>query len=181
MIPCGALDAIHDYTDARERTIEGCFHEEHDDMEIITINQRGNFCGDLPSLALTCREAFREVWGLIFPKNNDEITIHIKIGDLDFFPFLRFAKLLKRNVGMDITGNMIENVEFSESSPETGEEKTTYKRKFTRIKRLIEMHWHDGVPLWDCLTGLRELEVDDDMFGEGLEYMGYEPSVQRLT
>jgi hypothetical protein len=43
------------------------------------------------------------------------------------------------------------------------------------------MLWHDGVPLWDCLTGLRELEIDEDMFGGKIEYMGYELSVQRLT
>jgi hypothetical protein len=46
--------------------------------------------------------------------------------------------MLKRNVGMDITGNTVLDVELSESCPKTEEEKATYKRKFTRIKRLIE-------------------------------------------
>lgn len=26
--------------------------------------------------------------------------------------------------------------------------------RFENIKRLIELHWLDGVPLWGCLTGL---------------------------
>jgi hypothetical protein len=34
--------------------------------------------------------------------------------------------------------------------------KQLQKPKFEKVKRLIEQHWLEGLPLWDFLTGLRE-------------------------
>jgi hypothetical protein len=94
---------------------------------------------------------------------------------MNFFPFLWFLKMLKDRKHADVKGEMID-VEFFEVAhwkdlDIDDKEKERYLDKFQSVKRLITLHWLDGVPLWDCLTSLRpdteEIQQHDDRYYQG--------------
>jgi hypothetical protein len=96
---------------------------------------------------------------------------------MDIFPFLRFVAMLKRNGVVKVDGSML-TVEFEERQPNNEENVAAYAPKFSKVRRLMEMHWYDRLPLWNCLTGLDEVKTDPDDMDQ--EYEGYKPSVERF-
>lgn len=45
-----------------------CKHDVHRVEIVVNINDRGNLCGDLPFLALTCRQVLTEMRGWCFSR-----------------------------------------------------------------------------------------------------------------
>jgi hypothetical protein len=53
----GARHAYEEYKYAHDISTARCFHEEYeDDDDVIMINERGNLCADLPSIAIASRK-----------------------------------------------------------------------------------------------------------------------------
>ncbi|KAF2826861.1 hypothetical protein CC86DRAFT_21412 [Ophiobolus disseminans] len=171
--------AFLEYKNQHELYLSRCFHEEHqyDDPVIITINERGNLCEDLPMPALTCREILHDLWGLIIAPDGQMPIFYAKIQNMDIFPFLRFVQMLKKHRIMDVTGaNVV--LKFKGVPPEcsSAQATTMYMRKFSRVKRLIEGHWLQGVLLWHCLAG-PGVEIDSD---DEKSDMDPDPSISRF-
>jgi hypothetical protein len=151
-----AHEAFLEYKNQHDLRLPRCFHEEHS-VPFTIINQRGNLYGDFPFIALTCREVLGEVWD-----TRKRPTLSESKSGTDFFPSLRFFQTLQRCNVLNVTGKMVD-AQFWEVVP--GEKdsvisKDRYARKFHNVKRLIEMHWFDDLPLWGCFTGFYE-EVED--------------------
>jgi hypothetical protein len=92
-----------------------------------------------------------------WPKKGDTpahtvYTARVKI--FEFFPLFRFLQMLHSlpdRSSVEITGQMVE-IEL-EDDPQ---EKATSGNKYSKIKKLIELHWLEDLPLWGCLTGMRK-------------------------
>jgi hypothetical protein len=80
-----AHEAFLEYKNQHDLRLPRCFHEEHS-VPFTIINQRGNLCGDLPFIALTCREVLGEVWG--YSQASNSFRIKIRNGLLPLSPFL---------------------------------------------------------------------------------------------
>lgn len=170
--------AFHFYKHQHDVFVDRCFHEEHDGRGVIRVNERGNLCADLPSLALTCRQVFREMWSLLYDGQRYEATIL----NLDFFPFLRFLHMLKTLDVADVTGDMVD-LDYREVAPEKDDDdnkKTQYKAKFDNLDKLIQMHWLDDLPLWGCLAGRYQEDFEDIEDQSELEYLGIKDSRNAL-
>jgi hypothetical protein len=164
-----AHEAFLEYKSQHDLRLPRCFHEEHSGPFPI-INQRGNLCGDLPSIALTCREVLDEVWGYTHASN----SFRINIRNMGFFPSLRFFQTLQRCNALNVTGKMID-AQFWEVVPSEKDSvisQDRYARKFQNVQRLIEMHWLDDLPLWGCFTGFYGEVEDSDAARYDEEYKG---------
>lgn len=104
----------------------------------------------MPYLSLTCKKVLGEMWSLSFP---GAPRYKVTVVNLDYFPLFRFLRNLQ---GVTKVRGELVDIVLKED-----EESDGYGKKFTKVKRLIEMHWLEGLPLWGCLTGLRE-EPDPD-------------------
>jgi hypothetical protein len=163
------------------KTEDPCEHE-HSAIGVVHINERGNLCEDLPFLAMTCRQIFAEMWMWCFltpplMENNTTkktpakmtkeekqkmmeerermtktIRYTAKVKNFDFFPVFRFLQMLRQlPIGVHVQGSMVDIV-----LEDDNEEEETCDTKYEKVKRLIEAHWLENLPLWGCVTGLRE-------------------------
>jgi hypothetical protein len=130
----------------------------------VRINERGNLCEDLPSLALTCHQVLGELWGMYFwPKKGDapdHAVYTARVKNFDFFPLFRFLQMLHclpDGSSVRVPGKLVDIV--LEDDPQ---EVASSDTKYCKIKKLIELHWLEGLPLWGCLTGMREEKGIDE-------------------
>ena len=73
------------------------------------------------------------------------------VRNLDFFPFFRFwQSLTTRDWLVEVKPNEV-HVKFDNTNELR--DKVFHARKFENVKRLVELHWLEGFPLWGCLTG----------------------------
>jgi hypothetical protein len=79
-------EAFQKYSHQHNLPPDRCFHEEHNYSDAITINERGNMCGDFSFLASTCREILYEIWRLVIPTDFDNIYFHVIIRNANFYP-----------------------------------------------------------------------------------------------
>jgi hypothetical protein len=126
-----------EYRRQHEMKISRCFYEDHDYANpIIFINERVNLCGDLPLFAMTCRQVLRELWGLIFCQKAVKPVVCVKVRDLDFFPGLRFIKILNSHNVMYVDGNTV-FMELRRVVPNqlnTESEISNYERRYTQLR-----------------------------------------------
>jgi hypothetical protein len=130
-----------------------CAHEVHEDENlIIPVNARGNLCDDLPMLSLVNRQIFHDTFFLFYSTRKDGLWLRWTIRNLDFFPFLRFCQ--------DVTTGdwpaeiKLEEMHVDFDDEDEGKDRELHKRKYENVRRLMELHWLKGFPLWGCLTGL---------------------------
>jgi hypothetical protein len=185
--------AYEDYIASYQVNIkEPCEHDVHSDNAFVLITERGDVCENLPCLALTCRQILGEMWTWIFSTSPATITkktkyemiklirYTAKVKDFDFFPAFRFFQMLRRLPGgIRVQGKIVDIVLKDES------EKHTHVTKYGKVKRLIEAHWLEGLPLWGCLTGLRKENGFEDLHkkertGKG-RFWGWMYSVRQVV
>jgi hypothetical protein len=95
------------------------------------------------------------------------------VGHLDFFPFLRFYQLLTKTLyprkhdsskphkgGPDSKKIDSSKLYILFDLGEDQRDGVLHATKFSQVKRLIELHWVDGLPIWGCLTGLGDCYGD---------------------
>ncbi|KAH7079519.1 hypothetical protein FB567DRAFT_419860, partial [Paraphoma chrysanthemicola] len=120
----------------------------------VYINARGNLCDDLLMLALTCRLVLSRMWRIIYPSKPEPPTRYrATIRNLNFFPLFRFFQTLNRSpiVIHDLQPATID-IRFDIKNH--AKDELLHRNTFQHVKRLIELHWLRGFPLWDCITGL---------------------------
>lgn len=146
-----------------------CEHEKHSHPNVIRINEPGNICDDLPFLAQTCHKILGEMWISCFSKLESigpeikkaekaqvlaKIEYEAKVKNFDYFPLFRFFQMLHRKErGVDVKGHMVRILLVDDFA-----EEATWNTKFSKVERLLEMHWLDNLPLWGCLTGLKKVD-----------------------
>lgn len=130
-------------------------HTHRHNADVVDVNVRGKWCASPSPLAVTCRQTFQEMWSLLHPEHDGYPQYLGTVKNFNIFPFLRFLVMLE-NHGLKITG---ENVAIFLEHKET-DDFTNHKKinTYARVKRLIELHWLQVLPLWGCLTDLRDRE-----------------------
>ncbi|KAF9691154.1 hypothetical protein EKO04_010590 [Ascochyta lentis] len=155
-------------------------HEYHSDMTVVSVNARGNLCENLPPLSLASRQLLSETWASVFPAGSHRFRYQVTVRNFSVLPFFRLAQLFQRQ-RIQIHGDMI-NIELEDeahdnrwykrvnhnwledaliSDEEVDEENdkerniSRYAMKFSRLTWLIQLHWLQGVPLWNCFTNAR--------------------------
>ncbi|KZM28689.1 Glutathione transferase [Ascochyta rabiei] len=158
-------------------------HERHFYVSIVSVNARGNLCENLPPLLLVSRQLFSEAWVSNFSVRPGYLRFKVKIRNFSVFPFLRLAQLLQRR-DIPIDGNMVQiqldnrrdddrcykKNEVENKVGEVAEKgyevcsSNRYAVRSRRLSRLFELHWLQGVPLWNCFTNTScdRFERDDD-------------------
>jgi hypothetical protein len=119
----------------------------------IYVNARGKLCDDLPMLALTYRLVLREIWAEIYPRRDTVARYHVIIRNLNFLQFFRFCQMFGKPPLkiFDVSADLVD-IKFESNF--RGEDKILHANTFQHVKRLIELHWLHGFPLWGVLTGL---------------------------
>jgi hypothetical protein len=105
-------------------------------------------------VALANRQMFAEVFDVFFPKVKDKSPegsrYAIRIQNLNLFPFFRFCQMLGRGEWtVQVPAHMID-VYWCDD--EVQQDRALGLRKFSMLKRLVELHWLRGVPIWTCFT-----------------------------
>lgn len=118
----------------------------------VCINAKGNLCDDVSMLALTSRLVFCEIWNQIYP-HQAATRYKATIRNLNFFSFYRFCQMLGRpsSKTCSVTGSLVD-MEFDTVFHK--KDMTLHANTFYYVKRLVELHWLQGFPLWDVVTGL---------------------------
>jgi hypothetical protein len=165
-----ARKAFKKYTLEHNMYTKRCWHEEHakenvfhekianDGTEkgrrsVAVVNARGNLCDDLPMLSMVNREIFHDTFGLYYSIAREGMWFKWHVRNLDFFPLLRFCQRLGRPwCGVEIDPSRI-HIEFDRKN--YFRDRELHFNQFSNLKRLIELHWLEGFPLWSCLTGVR--------------------------
>jgi hypothetical protein len=142
---------------------------------IATVSPRGDLINDLPMLSLVNREIFRETFHFIYSSAQEGLRIRCVVRHLDFFPFLRFYQLLTKTLyphkhdpskphkgGLDSKEIGPSKLYILFDLREDERDGVLHATKFSQVKRLIELHWVDGLPIWGCLTGLGDCYGDDE-------------------
>ncbi|CAO2647285.1 Nn.00g082070.m01.CDS01 [Neocucurbitaria sp. VM-36] len=139
----------------------------------VRINARGSLDEDMPFLSLTSRQLLREIWGLYF-LGRPRYTM--AVANFDYFPHFRFLQMIQRlEIDTKIPGELVDITLFATDKHDDNR----CDEKFTRLKRLIELHWLDGLPLWGCLTGLRN--VGETEYSVKHVYWGWMYSVRQIV
>jgi hypothetical protein len=139
---------------------------------IAIVTLRGDVVNDLPMLSFVNREIFRDTFHLVYSSVGEGLRIMWMVRHLDFLPFLRFYQSLTKTLSPHNNGSSKLHKSGPLESKEIGPSRITicfdkkgeewdyslHMGKFSQVKRLIELHWLDGFPLWGCLTRLS----DDD-------------------
>ncbi|KAI8933081.1 hypothetical protein NX059_009725 [Plenodomus lindquistii] len=152
-----------------------CFHEDHGgakntpedpgqekngNADAVWINERGNLCDDLPLLSLVNHQIFRETFFLYYSRPKKGLWFSWKVQTLNFFPLLRFWQALTnpllRAVDEDDRLQLEQIFIVIDTSEDAHEELDECGKRFDHVKRLIELHWLEGLPLWGCFTGLHD-------------------------
>ena len=146
--PCAPIrHALEEYDVQWKYAGDRVYRENSPGSVSVTVGPRGNIRNKIPALSCTNRQMLENTWGFIFP---DGVAYHAETNNFNLFPFFRFLQVLQRRK-MKINGTV---VSISLDYKEFGDAR--YKERFSRVKRLIQMHWFDSVPQWNCLTGLRQ-------------------------
>jgi hypothetical protein len=142
-----------DSDDGDEAEDDNASIHEYDDASVVYVNARGNLCDDLPMLALTCRQVLCEIWNQIYPRLNSATRYHATIRSLNFSPFFRFCQMLGKSPLkiLDVSADLVD-IRFDTKL--RGKDEALHAKTFQHVKRLIELHWLHGFPLWGVLTGL---------------------------
>jgi hypothetical protein len=155
----------HENYDREEKEEEEEEHDEKRDTEhIIPINARGNICGDVPMLSLVNRQLFQDTFYLYFSELREGMWFRWTIWNLDFFPFLRFMQNLRQPPYP--TEILPAQVHVKYDDTDKGRDRVLHKRKFEHVKRLIDLHWLQGFPLWGCLIILCDTRCYNSPLGE---------------
>jgi hypothetical protein len=160
--------AYRDYEAAYKIIFDEYCGHRHQFQGIVLITARGNVCEDLPFLALTCRMILGEMWIMCFStatrstkagstheRGLAAIKYEARVLNFDYFPLFRFLQMLRRlQAEIHVHGTQVDIAELVDNP----RQEATAETKFDKVKRLIEQHWLEDLPLWDCLTGLDEGE-----------------------
>jgi hypothetical protein len=154
----GAVEAFQRYKLEHDMHVDRCWHERHhvnagDPLEI-HVNERGHLCDDLPMLALANRQMFAEVFAEFFPRVKDKSPegsrFSVTVQNFNLFPFFRFCQMLGRgDWRVGVPAHMVDvnwHDDVEQGNDELG------LRKFAILKRLVELHWLKGIPIWTCFT-----------------------------
>jgi hypothetical protein len=155
----------HENHDREEKEEEEEEHDEKRDTEhIIPINARGNICGDVPMLSLVNRQLFQDTFYPYFSELREGMWFRWTIRNLDFFPFLRFMQNLRQPpYPIEI---LPAQMHMKYDDTDEGRDRVLHKRKFEHVKRLIDLHWLQGFPLWGCLTSMCDTRCYNSPLGE---------------
>ncbi|KAL1799247.1 hypothetical protein ACET3X_003284 [Alternaria dauci] len=177
----GALEALelyrqeHDMYTPRAQEIlpdgeinhdQGIFdpRKENEKKGVLEVDATGNLLDDLPILSLVDRQIFCETFFLYYSMTREGLWVKWRVRNLDFFPFLRFYRSLTTGqLRLEIPPSRL-HIELQTDE----EERDGYwhAKKFSHVKRLVELHWLDGFPLWGCLTGLSDRQDCKGPFGD---------------
>ncbi|KAI4943059.1 hypothetical protein J4E86_010006 [Alternaria arbusti] len=176
----GALEAFYLYklehdmytlpskrvTDGQNNHDQGIFRSGNRTTKkgVLEIDVRGNLVDDLPMLSYVDRAIFSETLFLYYSTVREGLWIKWTVRNLDFFPFLRFYQAFTRGENaVEIPPSRL-HIEFDKEKEETDD--GLHAKKFVHVKRLVELHWLDGFPLWSCLTGLSDRQDCKGPFGD---------------
>jgi hypothetical protein len=169
-IPYTVQNAFEDYQDTYMTEIPCHCKHNHCAPAAVRISRRGNLGEGMPFLALTCRQILGEMWAWCFSttpamatKNTakrtkegiEHMTKSIRytaiVLNFKFAPLYRFLQMLRRLPGgIHVQGEMVDIV-----LKDDDEEYGTCAKKYDKVKRLIESHWLDDLPLWGSWTDIR--------------------------
>ncbi|KAH7396338.1 hypothetical protein BKA66DRAFT_438283 [Pyrenochaeta sp. MPI-SDFR-AT-0127] len=158
----GARKAFQQYSSEHAVRLWRCPHEDHQEPGKVKINQLGNICEDLPPLALTCRQMLGETWGLFHaPTTDGSRYFEVDILDKDILPLLRLISMFQTNV---IPGIGTKRVGIDFKIGLVYQEGGAYEVEgYERVRRLIELHWFDGLPFWSWLFDYPGVYGADDV------------------
>ncbi len=131
---------------------------------VLQVDARGNLIDDLPIISLVNRSVFEETFSLYYSRLREGLWVKWKVRNLDFFPFLRFYRALTAGKYSPQISQSRLHIEFETEKEEIDDR--LHASKFFRVKRLVELHWLDGCPLWGCLTGLSDRQDCKGPFGD---------------
>jgi hypothetical protein len=135
------------------------------------IQARGDVCRGLPVISQVCRQILRESWGFSYPPS---ATIVLEVANYDFFPAFRFLSFLQRT-NISITGSSV-TVRYLDGRFARN---NILHRQSAKLAQLILMHRLEGMPLWNCMTGLTESSDIIDSATNGFKHFMY--SVRQIT
>ncbi|KAI4938883.1 uncharacterized protein J4E92_000164 [Alternaria infectoria] len=153
-------------TDGQNNHDQGIFNSGNRTTKkgVLEIDVRGNLVDDLPMLSYVDRAIFSETLFLYYSTVREGLWIKWTVRNLDFFPFLRFYQAFTRgDNAVEIPPSRL-HIEFDKEKEETDD--GLHAKKFVHVKRLVELHWLDGFPLWGCLTGLSDRQDCKGPFGD---------------
>ncbi|KAI4636167.1 hypothetical protein J4E83_001121 [Alternaria metachromatica] len=153
-------------TDGQNNHDQGIFRSGNRTTKkgVLEIDVRGNLVDDLPMLSYVDRAIFSETLFLYYSTVREGLWIKWTVRNLDFFPFLRFYQAFTRGENaVEIPPSRL-HIEFDKEKEETDD--GLHAKKFVHVKRLVELHWLDGFPLWGCLTGLSDRQDCKGPFGD---------------
>ncbi|CBY00318.1 predicted protein [Plenodomus lingam JN3] len=172
----GAQDAFDRYQLEHDMYTRQCSHENHDGLDedesyayfdqlekstMATINTRGNLCDNLLMLSLVNRQLFKETFSLYYSTPREGLWFKWVVRNLDFLPLLRFWQTIARHVEIEP-----DRLQIQFDTRDQYKSKKMHVEQFENVRRLIEPHWLDGLPLWSCLTGLNEYRNSIGPFGD---------------
>jgi hypothetical protein len=169
---CEAFDMYkleHDMCALRSRNVPDCgsIFDSCDSSvkkDVVEIDARGNLIDDLPMLSLVNHQLFQETFFLYYSTTREGLWIKWKIRNLDFFPCLRFYHaFIAGDFPLSIPPSRL-HIEFDRYRE--SQEFHVHAKKFSHVKKLVELHWLDGFPLWGCFTGLSDSVDCDGPFGD---------------
>ena len=119
---------------------------------VLEVDVRGNLVDDLPMLSYVDREIFSHTLFLYYSTVSEGLWVRWVVRNLDFFPFLRFYQAFTTgDNAVEIPPSRL-HIEIDDIEEEIDD--GLHAKKFVHAKRLIELHWLEGLPLFGCLTGL---------------------------
>ncbi|KAG9193400.1 hypothetical protein G6011_03435 [Alternaria panax] len=124
-------------------------------------------------ISLVDRQISYDTLFLYYATIKECLWVKWKVRNLDLFPFPRFNRSLTTDVlRLGIPPSRL-RIEFEIEKEDSNDR--LHVNKFLQAKKLIQLHWLDGFPLWSCLTSLSDRQDYKDLFGD------YTYSVRRIV
>ncbi|KAA8618219.1 hypothetical protein PtrV1_09726 [Pyrenophora tritici-repentis] len=109
------------------------------------------------------RQIFHDTFYLYYSRKREGLWFTWTVKNLDFFHFLRFWQSLMTR-GDHSVEIKPEEVHLKFVDENEMKDIVLHDRKFENVKRLVELHWLEGFPLWGRLTGCTDFEDDRGPF-----------------
>ncbi|KAI0606523.1 hypothetical protein TUN199_09381, partial [Pyrenophora tritici-repentis] len=109
------------------------------------------------------RRIFHDTFYLYYSRKREGLWFTWTVKNLDFFHFLRFWQSLMTR-GDHSVEIKPEEVHLKFVDENEMKDIVLHDRKFENVKRLVELHWLEGFPLWGRLTGCTDFEDDRGPF-----------------